>query len=71
MDTFIRNEVDRLKESNRINEFISDIKNRNQTVQPLSKSKKQWRNNREDYNETYYEPPMVLTLDDGLGWSRD
>ena len=71
MDTFIRNEVDRLKESNRINEFISDIKNRNQTVQPLSKSKKQWRNNREDYNETYYEPPMVPTLDDGLGWSRD
>lgn len=71
MDTFIRNEVDRLKESNRINEFISDIKNRNQTVQPLSKSKKQWRNNREDYNETYYEPAMVPTLDDGLGWSRD
>ena len=69
MDTFIRNEVKRLKETNRINEFISDIKNRNKVVEPLTKTKQQWRRNRTDYDETYYEPPMILSLGDI--WTED
>lgn len=69
MDTFIRNEVKRLKETNRINEFISDIKNRNTVVEPLTKTKHQWRKNRTDYDETYYEPPMIPSLGDI--WTED
>lgn len=71
MDTFIRSEVKRLKETNRINEFISDIRERNTVVKPLTKTKQQLRKTRTDYDETYYEPPMLPSLGDGFGWTED
>tara|TARA_R110000822_G_scaffold87957_2_gene204141 strand:- start:811 stop:1212 length:402 start_codon:yes stop_codon:yes gene_type:complete len=71
MDTFIRSEVKRLKETNRINEFISDIRERNTVVEPLTKTKQQLRKTRTDYDETYYEPPMLPSLGDGFGWTED
>ena len=68
MESFVVSEVNKIKETNRINEFISDIQKRNPTTTPLRKSKNSFRRDRDDYEETYYEPPMVPTLDEEVDW---
>lgn len=70
MDTFIRNEIKRLEESNRINEFISDIVQRSQKTDPLKRVKNTFRRHKDDYNEDNYEPPMIPTLDDDFDWEE-
>ena len=68
MESFVVSEVNKIKETNRINEFISDIQKRNPTTTPLRKSKNSFRRDRDDYEETYYEPLMVPTLDEEVDW---
>ena len=68
MESFVVSEVKKIKETNRINEFISDIQKRNPTTTPLRKSKNSFRRDRDDYEEAYYEPPMVPTLDEEVDW---
>ena len=68
MESFVVSEVKKIKETNRINEFISDIQKRNPTTTPLRKSKNSFTRDRDDYEETYYEPPMVPTLDEEVDW---
>ena len=69
MDHFIRSEFNRMKESNRINEFINGIRHRNSDTEPLPKSSDNvWKSHRDDY-----EPPMIpkFTDDDDFelgGW---
>ena len=60
MDNFVREEFKRLEESNRINEFIHNIRNRNLKPSKLTKSSdKGWKNNRDDYY-----PPNIPTIND-------
>ena len=68
MESFVVSEVNKIKETNRINEFISDIQKRNPTTTPLRKSKNSFRRDRDDYEETYYEPLMVPSLDEEVDW---
>ena len=68
MESFVVSEVTRIKETDRINEFITDIQKRNPITIPLRKSKHSFRRDRDDYEETYYEPPMVPTLDEDVDW---
>ena len=61
MDYFIRSEFNRMKESNRINEFINGITRRNSDTKALPKSSDNvWKSHRDDY-----EPPMLPKLTDG------
>ena len=70
MDTFIRNEMKRLEESNRINEFISDLKIRNKTTDTLHRRKDTFRRHKNDYETDHYDPPMVPSLDDDFDWEE-
>ena len=69
MDHFNRSEFNRMKESNRINEFINGIRSGNSGTGPLTKSSDNvWKSHEDDY-----EPPMIpkLTDDDDFelgGW---
>ena len=69
MDHFNRSEFNRMKESNRINEFINGIRSGNSGTGPLPKSSDNvWKSHEDDY-----EPPMIpkLTDDDDFelgGW---
>jgi hypothetical protein len=64
MDNFVREEFKRLEESNRINEFIHNIRNRNLKPSKLIKSSdKGWKNNKDDYY-----PPNIPTINDDYDW---
>lgn len=64
MDNFVREEFKRLEESNRINEFIHNIRNRNQKPSKLTKTSDDvWKSSRDDYY-----PPMIPTIHDDYDW---
>lgn len=64
MDNFVREEFKRLEESNRINEFIHNIRNRNQKPSKLNKTSDDvWKSSRDDYF-----PPTIPTINDDYDW---
>lgn len=64
MDSFVREEFKRLEESNRINEFIHNIRNRNQKPSKLPKTSDDvWKSSRDDYY-----PPTIPTINDDYDW---
>jgi len=64
MDNFVREEFKRLEESNRINEFIHNIRNRNQKPSKLTKTSDDvWKSSRDDYY-----PPTIPTINDDYDW---
>lgn len=64
MDNFVREEFKRLEESNRINEFIQNIRNRNQRPSKLIKTSDDvWKSSRDDYY-----PPTIPTINDDYDW---
>ena len=64
MDNFVREEFKRLEESNRINEFIHNIRNRNQKPSKLIKTSDDvWKSSRDDYY-----PPTIPTINDDYDW---
>ena len=64
MDNFVREEFKRLEESNRINEFIHNIRNRNLKPSKLTKTSDDvWKSSRDDYY-----PPTIPTIHDDYDW---
>jgi len=64
MDQFVRSEFKRLEESNRVNEFIHNVRNRNLRPSKLTKTSDDvWRNHKDDY-----EPPNIPTFYDDDNW---
>ena len=64
MDNFIREEFKRLEETNRVNELIQNIRNRNPQPIKLTKSSDEvWKNHKDDYT-----PPNIPTFSDDFDW---
>jgi len=67
METYMRNEYQKLKDDDEITSLIENVKLRNKTVEPLrnptSKTSSNW-GNRSDY-----DPPMIPS-DNDLKWEN-